>query len=1007
MKDSSLLAAFTCVLTFGMTASGADWSVFRGNAARTAYSSDTLADEVSLQWVFQTRHAPQRAWPRSDRMAFDRAFQPIVVAGKVIFGSSVDGKVTALDVVTGKILWTFATEGPIRFAPAAWKDQVLVASDDGFLYALSSATGNLLWKQRGGPNADAILGNERMISKWPARGGPVVADDVVYFAAGIWPSDGIFLYALDAKSGSVVWKNDDSGAIYMPQPHGGASAESGVSAQGYLVVSGDKLFVPTGRAVPAAFDRKTGKFLYFHLQKYGHNGGTQTMAIGDTFFNGGIGFNASSGAKVASLGGGQLAATDDGFVTANAGVLSTAKWVEVEKPDRKGKLQKTTVLQSLQNFKGVATGGGLAFAGGKLISGGSGQIDIIDVAAKRRVTTLKVKGVAEGLAIADGSLIVSTDLGAIYCFNSVKNAAPSQLTETVAAVTDKDADKDRLFAGAAEEILDHAKLNGGYCLDMGCGDGRLALELAQRSGLRIVAIDSDPASVQRARARLDAAGVLGSQVMVHLRDPQNTHLPKYFANLIVSGRSISAGKAITITPAVRRLQRPYGGMVCTGAVGQMEIDVREKLAGAGDWTHQYANAGNTLNSDDQLLSGRLGMLWFRDVAFDVPQRHGRAPAPLFSDGRLIHEGINGLVCIDAYNGHELWRYDIPGVLKAYNGDELMGVAGTGGNLCLHDGSVFLRDRHRCLKIDAASGVLVNEFETPVTVDGKPGMWGYIACVDGTLFGSVADNSHVVTYRYRATTGDMKSLLTESKSLFSMDATTGQLKWRYDAEESIRHNAIAIDDGHVFLIDRKQAVFDRVKKPKEKDHPAGVLLALDAKSGEQAWKITDDIYGTALAVSGRHHTLLMSYQPTSFRLDSEVGGRLGVFNSLDGKLLWEVKANYESRPMINDRTIYAQGGSWDLLSGEPKSFPFKRSYGCGILVGARDLMLFRSATLGYFDFTGEQKTENYGGIRPGCWVNALPAGGIVLVPDASAGCRCSYLNKSWMALEPNVAPAVEQ
>jgi outer membrane protein assembly factor BamB len=287
------------------------------------------------------------------------------------------------------------------------------------------------------------------------------------------------------------------------------------------------------------------------------------------------------------------------------------------------------------------------------------------------------------------------------------------------------------------------------------------------------------------------------------------------------------------------------------------------------------------------------------------------------------------------------------------------------------------------------------------------MWGYIACVDGTLFGSVADNSHVVTYRYRATTGDMKSLLTESKSLFALDATTGQLKWRYDAEESIRHNAIAIDDGHVFLIDRKQAVFDRVKKPKEKDHPAGVLLALNAKSGEQAWKITDDIYGTALAVSGRHHTLLMSYQPTRFRLDSEVGGRLGVFNSLDGKLLWEVKANYESRPMINDRTIYAQGGSWDLLSGEPKSFPFKRSYGCGILVGARDLMLFRSATLGYFDFTGEQKTENYGGIRPGCWVNALPAGGIVLVPDATAGCRCSYLNKSWMALEPNVAPAVEQ
>jgi hypothetical protein len=44
-------------------------------------------------------------------------------------------------------------------------------------------------------------------------------------------------------------------------------------------------------------------------------------------------------------------------------------------------------------------------------------------------------------------------------------------------------------------------------------------------------------------------------------------------------------------------------------------------------------------------------------------------------------------------------------------------------------------------------------------------------------------------------------------------------------------------------------------------------------------------------------------------------------------------------------------------------------------------------------------ENYGGIRPGCWINAIPAGGLVLVPDASSGCRCSYLNQAWIALSP--------
>jgi hypothetical protein len=104
-------------------------------------------------------------------------------------------------------------------------------------------------------------------------------------------------------------------------------------------------------------------------------------------------------------------------------------------------------------------------------------------------------------------------------------------------------------------------------------------------------------------------------------------------------------------------------------------------------------------------------------------------------------------------------------------------------------------------------------------------------------------------------------------------------------------------------------------------------------------------------------------------------------------------------MINDRTIYAQGGAWELLTGKPVPFEFGRSYGCGILASGAHMLLFRSATMGYYDLSGARRTENYGGIRPGCWINAIPAGGIVLVPDATAGCRCSYLNKSWFALQP--------
>ena len=47
----------------------------------------------------------------------------------------------------------------------------------------------------------------------------------------------------------------------------------------------------------------------------------------------------------------------------------------------------------------------------------------------------------------------------------------------------------------------------GYCVDLGCGDGNLAYELAKQSELFVVAIDADRANVASARAKLAAAGL--------------------------------------------------------------------------------------------------------------------------------------------------------------------------------------------------------------------------------------------------------------------------------------------------------------------------------------------------------------------------------------------------------------------------------------------------------------------------------------------------------------------
>ena len=558
------------------------------------------------------------------------------------------------------------------------------------------------------------------------------------------------------------------------------------------------------------------------------------------------------------------------------------------------------------------------------------------------------------------------------------------------------------YGKVADAILAEAGVSEGFCVDLGCGNGALAYELALRSDLRIYCVDSDPKNVIATRRLMNAAGLYGVRVTAHLADPAATNYPKYFADLVVSRASWDGDlEATSLAEESTRLARPGGGVICIGSSQQLASSVRPPLEGAGNWTHQYADPANSCCSADEIVQGTLGMLWFRDVDLDMPQRHGRGPAPLFYEGKLIVEGMDAMVCVDAYNGRKLWEYPLPGILHSYDSDHLMGTAGTGSNFCVADGSVYVRNGDHCLRIDVATGELLARFEPPTHEDGSRGIWGYIACTGGRLFGSLVNRAHVVKWRYKK--GDMTQQFTESSTLFALDAKTGETLWAYRAADSIRHNAIAIGDKHVFLIDRPLAGADLLEATKEEakaaTHSAGKLLALEVDSGKTAWETAEDVYGTMLALSPAHDALLMSYQPTRFRLESEIGGRLSVYRASTGAPLWQKRADYASRPLINDQTIYAQGAAFDLLSGETRAFPFNRSYGCGILAGGAHMMVFRSATLGYFNLKGDGETENYGGLRPGCWINAIPAGGMVLVPDASAGCVCSYLNRAWIALAP--------
>ena len=327
------------------------------------------------------------------------------------------------------------------FAPAAWHDRVFTVSDDGYLYCLDAGTGKLLWKKRGGPDSSRIIGNDRIVSRWPARGGVVVQDDIVYFGAGIWPSEGIYIYALDPVTGETLWLNETAGGMVMDKPHPTAYAKSGVSAQGYLTVFSDRLIVPTGRGVPAAFDRATGDFLWFHHQQYREYGGSQVQVAGgvlmvsagndrQTVLSSGTEtgfFDPVTGERIArnTLHSTAIASYPDRIVYAANGAVhmipADGAVVTVASVDGNGNERvDSEICKSAESvaIPGFNEGCELITAGSHVIVGSpDGRVIVLQPENREIVWSAPVNGKPLGLAVADGRLYVSTDRGGIYCYD--------------------------------------------------------------------------------------------------------------------------------------------------------------------------------------------------------------------------------------------------------------------------------------------------------------------------------------------------------------------------------------------------------------------------------------------------------------------------------------------------------------------------------------------------------------------------------------------------------------
>jgi outer membrane protein assembly factor BamB len=740
------ITATLCQPAILREAAAADWPAYGHDSGRGGATVDELKCPLNLQWVYAPSSPPSPAWPEPGKelhpMPFDYAFQAVVAGGTVYFGSSADDTVYALDAANGREKWHFRTGGPVRFAPAVAGERVFAASDDGHIYSLAAATGKPLWDYRCGPSDEMIFGNENMISRWPPRSGLVVEDGVVYATAGFWPSEGVRTIALRAADASVLWQRESA---------------DGFAPQGYLAANREAIVAPAGRANAWVIARADGQV---------HPGGGNSWAIvsGSIVLSGpapdrgndnlaikdGIdlpGKNRSitiwdirEPKRAIRLAGRQCAAVDGNSIYAGGGGKVGAYEFLPSSPQpaapalpaaaagrAKPKAVGAGPLGKIKNLWEVPWEGNvfsLIVAGSSVVLGGENVVTILDRQSGQVRWSAKVDGEARALAVADGRLIVGTHTGRIACFSPARAGAEKADGPEPSPLAKAPADP------RAKAILDRAKVAAGFCMIQGIGDGKLAMALAAGSDLRICCAEPDAAKVAAAREAIAAAGLYGTRITVHHVASTNLPYPDYFADLV-----IAADGSAPYTPAeLCRILRPCGGVLAAlpesglseskikaslGAAGETGAEltfsssadglrvVRGPLPGAGQWTHEYGDAGKSGSSGDTLVKAPLKVLWFGKPGPQyMMNRHWRGTSPVCVNGRMFVLGQHCVIAVDAYNGRQLWTRQMQGINRR-------AVDIRGGNMAADANSVYVVTGDQCLRLDAATGQTTRVYRLPL------------------------------------------------------------------------------------------------------------------------------------------------------------------------------------------------------------------------------------------------------------------------------------------------------
>lgn len=692
----------------------------------------------------------------------------------------------------------------------------------------------------------------------------------------------------------------------------------------------------------------------------------------------------------------------------------------------------------------------LILAGDTLIAGGDGEVAAFSADDGRQVWSAKVRGRAYGLAAAGGALFVSTDAGAIHCFR------PGTVErERVLAVEPEPLLSDggawgRSCAAAAEiAVAELPATRVGYALVLGGRDGRLAQELIDTTELNIVIAEDDPAVAASLRARFRRAGLYGVRVAVHDTPLDALPYASYLFNLVVSERALATGKPATPVDEVYRVLRPYGGVACIGVAsaphegdlarhaaelrrwmtGRADGAIRRKagawavlrrgaVPGAGEWTQLYADAAHTACSGDA-LTGPMTVQWFGEPGpRDIIDRHHRPMSSLFKDGRLFVPADDKVIALDAYNGTLLWELDAPNSRR-------IGALKNCGHMLLTEDALYVAVEDVCWGVNPETGERTLQLDAPKPegLDGRRD-WGYLNRKDEILFGSGqragASFSRLDWETCDLLEGDFRPVIV-SEYLFAVGRRDGAPQWIYD-NGVVMNNAVTLcGDRLCFAVSRNEksrANADGRMRIDDFCADGVFIVAIDARTGALLWEAPFVFpFEHIMFLNSAPDTLLFS---GTYNEDGKLYYGLYAFDPADGRLRWETRyqgldirgtgpspldgthGEQWQHPVISGDIIYSRPFAFDLATGAKRDFiAYRGGHGCGGWTGSANYLYGRGHNPRMYP-TDVPETEGIQltrATRPGCWLNIIPAGGLVMIPESSSGCTCGYPLQTSLALAP--------